>query len=177
MTSSQKSCRYANGFALWEKLWAQGSFFAMLILGTIGIAREDWPWLAPYLAAGWYGVPGIIMRHVICPRCPHLYVYNDCLQFPPKLTKWLIPRRRTAPLSTLERAAFWAILLMVPLYPLYWLRSETVLLWTFVASAAMWYSGQWFYFCKRCRLRNCPLNRVPAGAMPAASDGARTIRQ
>ena len=161
MTSNQSECRYANGFSLWEKLWAQISFFTMLIAGTAGIAREDWYWLAPYLIVGWYGVAGIVMRHMICPRCPHLFVYGDCLQFHPKWTKWLIKERKTTPLSAAEKAMFRMIFLAVPLYPLYWLRSQPVLLAIFMASAIMWYAGQWLYFCKRCRVRECPFNRVP----------------
>jgi hypothetical protein len=166
MASTGTECRYANGFSVREKLWAQLSFFAILIAGTAGIIREDWPWLAPYIVAGWYGVPGIVMRHLVCPRCPHLYVYGDCVQFPPTLTKLLIKERKTGPFSGAEKAAFWLIFLMIPLYPLYWLRGQPVLLVVFVGAAVMWYAGQRLYFCKRCRVRTCPFNRAraPAGA-------------
>ncbi len=164
MTSNPVECRYANRFSFWEKLWAQGSFFVMQIVGTAGIARADWHWLVPYLAVAWYGMPGLIMRHVICPRCPHLYVYGDCLQFPPKWTKWLIKERKNTPLSTVEKATFWLVALAIPLYPLYWLSSQPVLLAVFVASAIMWFSGQLLYFCKRCRVRKCPFNRVPVAS-------------
>ncbi len=168
MTSNSGECRYANGFSLWEKLWAQGSYFTMMIVGTAGIARADWHWLAPYLLIAWYGLPGIIMRYVICPRCPHLYVYNDCLQVPPGLAKWLVKERKNTPLSAAEKAVFWLVLLTIPLYPLYWLRSEPVLLTVFVASAVMWFAAQLLYFCKRCRVRECPMNRVPIAMRASA---------
>jgi hypothetical protein len=167
MASTARKCLYANGFTLWEKLWAQLSFFTMLIVGTAGIALADWRWLAPYIAAGWYGVPGIVMRHQTCPRCAHLYAYGDCLQFPPTLTKLIVKERKTAPFSTAEKITFWLIFLILPLYPLYWLRAEPILLGVFVLSAAMWYSGQWLYFCKRCRVRRCPFNRVQAASTGA----------
>ena len=70
MPPLQSECRYAKGFSLWEKLWAQLSFFTMLISGTAGIARADWHWLAPYLVVAWYGVPGIVMRYQTCPNVP-----------------------------------------------------------------------------------------------------------
>jgi hypothetical protein len=168
MTSAKTECRYANGFSLWEKLWAQLSFFAMMFAGIAGIARADWHWLAPYLIVTAYGVPMIVMRHLACPRCPHLYVYNDCAQFPPRWTKWLVKERKTSPFSATERWTFWLIFLLIPLYPLYWLAPQPILLAVFLVSAAMWYSGQWAYFCKRCRVRQCPFNRVPADSPASA---------
>jgi hypothetical protein len=168
MTAQERQCTYANGFSLGEKLWAQLSFFTMLIAGTAGIALADWPWLAPYVLAGWYGVPGLVMRHQTCPRCTHLFVYNDCLQFPPTLTRWIVKERKTAPFSMAEKAAFWAIFLILPLYPLYWLAGQPLLLGVFAASSAAWYAGQGLYFCKHCRVRQCPFNRVPARNAGAA---------
>ena len=77
-----EQCSLAGKFSLWEKIYALSSFAAMGKLGTIGIILEDWIWVLPYVLIYWYGVPGIIQRHLVCPRCPHLYEYNDCLQFP-----------------------------------------------------------------------------------------------
>jgi hypothetical protein len=79
------NCSLAEGFSLWEKIYAQSSFIAMGVLGTIGIITEDWIWVFPYIFIYGYGILGVVMRHLVCPRCPHLYEYNDCLQFPPKL--------------------------------------------------------------------------------------------
>ena len=101
--SDPVQCHLSNGFSLREKLYAQFSFFVMGIVGMIGIAREDWRWLVPYLVVFGYGVPGIVMRHLTCPRCPHLFVYGDCLQFPPTWAKWLVKQRKTTPFSAIER--------------------------------------------------------------------------
>ena len=163
MTAIQGECRLSKGFSPWEKLWAQLSFNAMVFSGIAGIAFSDWHWLAPYLVFTVYGILGIVMRHQACARCPHLHVDNDCLQFPPEWTKWLVKERKTAPFSAAERWSSYLIFLLIPLYPLYWLRQQPVLLAVFVASGTMWYLGQWFYFCKRCRTRQCPFNRVPTG--------------
>lgn len=160
MIPLQNDCGYSKGFSLREKLWAQLSFFAMLISGTAGIAHAGWHWLAPYLFVAWYGVPGVVMRYLSCPRCPHLFVYGDCLQFPPKWAKWLVKERKTSPFSAAEKWTFWLIFILIPAYPLYWLRSQPILLAVFLLSATMWYLGQWLYFCKRCRVEQCPFNRA-----------------
>ncbi len=114
----------------------------------------------PYIFVYWYGIPGIIQRHLNCPRCPHLYEYGDCLQFLPVLTKWFIKKRKTHPFSISEKIIFYSIFILIPTYPIYWLLSNRVLLFAFLIAAAMWYLGQFIYFCKRCRLKDCPFNRV-----------------
>jgi hypothetical protein len=81
MTSIRGECHLSKGFSLWEKLYAQLSFFAMLITGTAGIARSDWPWLHLILLS-----PGMSWdRHAPSDllRCPHLYVYGIAFNFPP----------------------------------------------------------------------------------------------
>jgi hypothetical protein len=34
------------------------------------------------------------------------------------------------------------------------------LLIAFLIPVSMWYLGQFLYFCKRCRVAECPFNRV-----------------
>jgi hypothetical protein len=153
-------CTLTNGFDLWEKVYAQFSFFAMCIIGTVGIALVDWRWILPYLLIYGYGVLGVVMRHLVCPRCPHLYVYSDCLQGPPKITMWLVKKRKTTPFSIFEKFLFYMIFILIPTYPIYWLLSNPILLGAFLIAASMWYLGQLLYFCKRCRVKECPFNRV-----------------
>jgi len=153
-------CTLSNGFNLWEKIYAQFSFIAMSVIGTVGIVIVDWPWVLPYILINWYGIPGIVMRHLICPRCPHLYKYGDCLQAPLKITRWLIKKQKITPLSALEKVLFYLIFILIPTYPIYWLMSNKILLIAFLLMAGMWYSGQFLYFCKRCRVKECPFNRA-----------------
>ncbi len=153
-------CSLTGKFSLWEKIYAQSSFIAMGVIGTIGIILEDWIWVIPYMAICWYGIPGIVMRHLICPRCPHLHEYGDCLQAPPTISKWLVKKRKTAPLSAFEKFLFYLIFILIPTYPIYWLMSNPILLSAFLLTASMWYLGQFFYFCRRCRVKECPFNRA-----------------
>lgn len=153
-------CTLADGFSLWEKIYAQFSFLSMCTIGTVGILLVDWRWSLAYLVIFGYGILGIVMRHLTCPRCPHLYVYNDCLQASPKLALWLVKKRKAGPFSGIEKALFYAIFILVPTFPIYWLLSNPVLLSAFLFTASMWYLGQLLYFCKRCRVSDCPFNRT-----------------
>jgi hypothetical protein len=154
-------CLYAEGFKFWEKLYAQISFNVMAIVGIIGIAIVDWPWAVPYAFLYLYGIPFIVMRHLTCPRCPHLNTHGDCLQFPPNLTKRLIKRGKATPFHPVEKFLFYSIFILLPLYPIYWLLNNQVLVIVFVVAAGVWYVGQLFYFCKHCRVGACPFNRTP----------------
>lgn len=156
----QSKCTLADGFSFWEKIYAQCSFFAMGIIGSVGIATVDWRWVLLYFLIYAYGILGIVMRHLTCPRCPHLHVYNDCLQFPPKITMRLVKERKTLPFSAFEKFLFYFIFILIPAFPIYWLLSNPILLSAFLISAAMWYSGQLLYFCTRCRVKECPFNRA-----------------
>ena len=158
--TDKAECTLANGFRLWEKIYAQGSFIGMGVFAIVGIALVDWRWVLPYLVIYAYGLMGVVMRHLACPRCPHLFVYNDCLQAPVPITKWLVKEQKTTPFSAVEKLLFYTIFLLVPTFPIYWLVSNPLLLVGFLLSAAMWYGGQFFYFCKRCRVEHCPFNRV-----------------
>ncbi len=156
----KSECRLADGFSIWEKIYAQSSFIAMGLIGTTGIILVDWIWVIPYIIIYWYGIPGIVMRHLNCPRCPHLYEYGDCLQASPMITKWLVKKRKTTPFSASEKFLFYAIFILIPTYPIYWLLSHPALLIAFIIAAVMWYSGQFLYFCRRCRVKECPFNRA-----------------
>ena len=35
-------CRLADGFETWERIYAQLSFIAIGIIGTVGVALVDW---------------------------------------------------------------------------------------------------------------------------------------
>ena len=159
--TDRSGCTLADGFSVREKIFAQVSFGGMGAFAVVGIALVDWRWIFPYLVIYAYGIMGVVMRHLACPRCPHLHVYNDCLQAPVPVTRWLVKERKTTPFSLVERLLFFTIFLLIPTFPIYWLLPNPLLLVGFLVSAAMWYGGQFLYFCKRCRVHECPFNQVP----------------
>jgi hypothetical protein len=151
------NCTLANGFSVREKLYAQTSFHLMGITGTVGIALADWPWALPYLFVYVFGILGVLMRHLTCPRCLHLFEHGDCLQLPARWIRMLVVGRKTTPFARTERALFYAIFTFLPLY---WLRTRPILLILFLVGTAAWYLGQWLRFCRRCRVKECPSNRA-----------------
>lgn len=162
--SGDCGCRLSEGFSLPEKTYALASYLGMGITGTVAILQADWRWAVPYIIFYWYGTPGIIMRHLACPRCPHLWVYGDCLQFPARIAKLLVKKRKNTPFSTGEKILFYGLFLLFPTYPLYWLASRPLLLTVFLICVSMWYLGQFLYFCKRCRVKQCPFNKAQLAA-------------
>ena len=42
-------CTLADGMNLWENIYAQFSFIALGLIGTVGIVLVDWRWVLPYL--------------------------------------------------------------------------------------------------------------------------------
>jgi hypothetical protein len=160
----RSECRLADGFSVWEKMYAQFSFFAVGIIGTVGILLVDWRWAPLYVFIYVYGILGIVMRHLTCPRCPHLHVYKDCLQFPTAITRRLVKERKTTSFSAPEKSLFCAIFILIATLPVYWLLSNPILLGGFLIAASMWYLGQFLYFCKRCRVSECPFNRAKASS-------------
>ena len=157
---NHQPCKLANGFTTREKVYAQTSFVGMGVVGTTGIALIDWPMALLFLSIYLYGIFGVVMRHLACPRCPHLSVHNDCLQAPPAVARWLIKRPKTTPFSPLEKGLFISYFTVMPLFPIYWLLDSPILLVLFVASAATWFVGQYVRFCRACRVQSCPFNRV-----------------
>ncbi len=163
--SENHRCRLANGFTLLEKLYAQISFFGILITGTWGIISADPVYALPYLLIGWYGVPGIIQRHLVCPRCPHLKDHHDCLQLHPAITRWLVKEWKPPGFTRGEKAVFLVIFILIPAYPLFWLVQSAWLFVCFLFFVFLWYGGQFFYFCRRCRVFDCPFNRTGLNPM------------
>jgi hypothetical protein len=158
-----KPCTLAQRFKTWEKVYAQVSFIAIGATGTVGIAVLDWRWALAYAAVYLYGILGIVMRRLVCPRCPHLHEYGDCLQAPVALTRWVVGERTTAPLTAFEKFQFYTYFTFVPVFPIYWLVASPVLLAAFLAAAGAWYGAQFFRFCRRCRVDQCPANRAHSG--------------
>jgi len=157
---AERNCTLAQGFETWEKIYAQASFITIGIIGTVGMALVDWRWALAYIIVYIYGIIGVVMRHLVCPRCPHLHEYHDCLQAPYGLTKWLARERKKTPMSTSEKLLFYTYFTFVPVFPVYWLLKNPFLLVAFLVAVVTWYAGQFFRFCKRCRVSDCPFNRA-----------------
>jgi hypothetical protein len=160
MGNSKKHTHLACGFSLKEQIYAQITFHGWWISGFVGIALQNWIWAILYLFIVAYGILGIIQRHLTCPRCPHLHEYDSCLQLPKRITKYVIKARKNTPFSPSEKILFISIFILITIFPIYWLKNDNIALAGFLLFGSMWCLGQFFYFCKRCRIPSCPFNRA-----------------
>ena len=157
---NKKHTHLACDFSLNEQIYAQVTFHGWWISGFMGIVLQNWIWAILYLLIVGYGILGIVQRHLNCPRCPHLHEYDSCLQFPPNISKLLIKEKKNTPFSLNEKILFLLIFILITVFPVYWLRNNSIALAGFILFGSMWYAGQFLYFCKRCRIPSCPFNRV-----------------
>lgn len=159
---SEQNCHLAEGFSTREKIFAQVTFNAFWITGFIAIWPETIYGALAYAALVLYGIFGLVVRYLLCPRCPHLYKYGDCLQVPPALTKWLVKRPTNAPMSTAQKVLMVALSVLILMFPQYWLWQKPIYFTVFWVFCGAWFAGQLLYFCRHCRVSSCPFNRANA---------------
>lgn len=152
--------RRRGKFSLAEQVWMQLSFQGVWILGAAAIFRQS-----PLLSLGYvalFPVLGVIvgiMRHWVCPRCPHLEGCGSCVQVPPALARRIVKAREAAvALNTAEKVGFFVALYGVPLVPLYWVSQQPGLAIPYAVFVAMHYGAYFAYFCRRCLNVHCPQN-------------------
>jgi hypothetical protein len=155
-----RACHYAKGFSVREKCYAQATFWLWGLSGFFGLFCVDMRLAVFYLFVWGYGIAGIVMRHLVCPRCPHLWEYGDCLQLPVAATRRIVTCRKPRRMSHWEKSVFLGYFAFIALFPLYWVARVPALAIVFVLASAMWFAGQFCYFCKRCRVTSCPFNRT-----------------
>ncbi|MBI5263150.1 MAG: hypothetical protein HY852_15170 [Bradyrhizobium sp.] len=149
------SCRTGQ-FSLLEQVWMQASFHGFTILGAIAIWRTS-----PLLSVSYYGfvIIGVvygIMHLWVCPRCPHIKFHNACVQAPPFLTKWIIRKNVTSPLTRAERIGTNVVLYAVVLMPIFWVLKSEYLAIPYFTFALMHYPAYYLHFCQKCLNIQCP---------------------
>jgi len=150
----QEHCKGALTFTRVEKVVAAIPFNASILIGAFGLSLMSWTLTAAYLSFAYIGVL-VMMRYVMCPRCPHLLVGNDCLNMPVPLVKLLIDGSRSGPLNIREKLLHRAVKYGILVIPLYWLLPHLELLIPFVA---LYFVGQAtfvLHFCKHCENKVC----------------------
>lgn len=151
---------HTGKFSLFEQLWMQLSFNGVWILGAIAMF-----WASPLLSIGYFllfpafGIVFCVMHLWTCPRCPHIKEHGSCVQLPPSLTKRIIKKNVTGPLTAAEKIGTYLVLYGTALVPVYWVVQTRVLLVPYLVVTLMHYSAYHLHFCKRCLNVRCPQNR------------------
>lgn len=117
------------------------------------------PWLIVYL--GLCLVALVLIYRFYCSHCPH-YIKNG------NTTKcmfiWGIPKffkRRSEPLYFINKSiTFMAVILLI-VFPLYWLFLQPGLLVIFILSLVAFLATVRRNECHRCIYYECPVNKVP----------------
>lgn len=151
------NCSQVKGFSVPEKVFAQGTFYAAIIIGTYAISLQS-----PLLALGYLvfalGSFTLLMRYTVCARCPHLLVAKDCLFLPASLASKVISRKHTGSLSGWEKLILYSAPLGTIAIPVYWLLSTPIMLVSFAVFAGACILGLRMHFCKECQTIVCPMN-------------------
>ena len=166
-TSNDTSCPKLDRplFDFAERTLMQFGLYAFLVIGFFGIHQHR-----PGLGMG---IPDLRRRHrilrpgvlsTICARCPYPYKLEH-LPVPAR-TGWSrrSNARRRTPIRTWQKVGVTVFFLSLLVLPLPWLAGQPPLLAGFLGLALPVFGTVVLYYCKRCRNRRCPFNRVQGAA-------------
>ena len=154
----KQHCKGKLKFTRTEKVVAALPFNVCILIGAYGLYLTSWMLTAAYLAFAYIGVI-VMMRYVMCPRCPHLLVGNDCLNLPAPLVKRLIDKSRSGPLNAREKLLHRVVKYGMLVIPLYWLLPHLGLLIPFVALYFLGQATFALHLCKHCENEVCLQHR------------------
>ena len=145
-------------FTFKEKLYAQFTFNAGVLVAAYGLFMNNTILGISYLLYSYIGII-LLMRYTVCPRCPHLHAANDCVQLHPSIVKIIVSSTRKGPLNIFEKILFVMVLYGILILPIYWIASNTVILFLFLLFYGGVLLGLHFHFCRDCQNRSCIQNR------------------
>ncbi len=145
-------------FTFGEKVYAQFTFNAGVIVGVYGLFLNNTSLGIAYLLYSYIGIL-LLIRYTVCPRCPHLHMANDCVQMPASIMKRIISSQRTGELNRYEKILFVMVLYGILVLPIYWLVAKPVLLVLFLGFFGSHLLGLHLHFCPNCQNKSCIQNR------------------
>lgn len=143
-------------FSSFEKAYARITFNAFFITGVYAIYKNNIIAGTSYILFVLIGIL-LIMRYWICPRCPHIEKYSDCLNLPYKGTVKIIKKYSSLPLNKTEKIYYILTLSGFAIIPQYWLAKNSKHLVIFWIFAILFYGGLLLHFCRKCLNTLCPL--------------------
>jgi hypothetical protein len=145
-------------FTLMEKIYAQFTFNAGVLVAAYGLFLNNTILGISYLLYSYIGII-LLMRYTVCPRCPHLYVANDCVQLHTSIAKIIVSPTRKGSLNVFEKVLFVIVLYGILIMPIYWIASNAIILILFLFFYGGQLLGLHLHFCQGCQNRSCILNR------------------
>ncbi len=146
-------------FSFRDKLLFQIGFYGFIIVGAFGIFTLESAYVGiAYLV---YTIVGLLfgVLYFLCSHCPHVYVYNDCLFYPPIILKKLYKFRKS-PMNLTDKIGFIGLMGSFVIIPNIWIWKNLAILFFFWAFALPTLFGLLFYVCRHCQNVSCPFNQV-----------------
>lgn len=160
MNKEELNC--ASTFTFKEKLFAQFTYNAGVIVATYGLFLNNPSLAVAYLLFAYIGIL-LVVRYTICPRCPHLHEADDCVQLPAPIMKLIISSDRKGPLSITEKLLLPVVLYGTFMLPIYWIASNKLVLLLFLMLFGGHLLGLHIHFCQKCENTSCIQNKRVAG--------------
>ncbi len=158
MENNEEKIELIDKFTVTQKIIMGLFFWTIPIVGAYGIYIESILWGVIYTI--YFGVgPFYLLGRHFCSHCPYPCEHSTCLFQPYQIPKKLFKYKPT-PMTTLDKIITFFSFAPMSIIPLFWLYKNPCLLIIFITANVAMYGAFFFYFCKRCRNYNCPINRV-----------------
>lgn len=145
-------------FTFREKIFCQFTFNAGVLVAAYGLFLNAY-WLGlVYLLYSYIGI-FLLLRYTICPRCPHLFKANDCVNLSAPVMKMIVSSKRKGPLNRYEKIIFVLVLYGVFILPIYWIASKSIILITFLILYGSHLLALHVHFCPNCSNKICMQNK------------------
>ena len=144
-------------FTLFQRITLQGSWFLIIILGSIGLFNFNFIFGVFYLSFSII-TSCFLLSITLCRHCPYPCKYDSCLFMSPKtINKYF---KNVSPnMNIFEKIIFVIIFLGIGLIPIYWLFiSNKFIFIPFIIFVINLYTYMFGYLCTKCYHYSCPFN-------------------
>ena len=146
-------------FSSRDKLLFRIGFYGFIIVGTFGISVLESVYIG--MAYFTYSLIGLFLGvlYFLCSHCPHVYVYNDCLFYPPVILKKLYKFRKS-PMTLIDKTGFICLMGSFVVLPNVWIWKNIFIMVIFWVFALLTLLGLFLYVCRHCQNTSCPFNQA-----------------
>lgn len=155
---SHHTCNLIDQFSLKERVIMRTAWAGFTAIGVWGIYRQDPLWSLLYLIYVLAGF-GLVVLPGLCAHCPYPSQFSTCLFLPPGLVQRFYPYRGPR-MSPLGKVAVLVVMAGMVVFPQFWLIHDPAVLALFWLTALPVIATFPLHYCRRCRHRGCPMNRV-----------------
>lgn len=147
-----------DGFQPHEKIIMRIGLAAMILLAFFAILMHSVSAAVVYIVCS--GVGGLLVVYrFLCVYCPYPYHFSDCLFMPPKMVSALA-KEREGECGAGDMAGTTIVMLILIVFPQYWLLKHTGMAVAFWAIAIFFAIAFPAIYCNRCRHKRCMFNRA-----------------